>query len=177
MNLLNVENPYFWILTLVVIIIFCLSYATMIPQIQSGGHYDPFRITPNHPDRDVDFSQIYLGGPTKCFSCEKDLIRRGGPYHLAHSTRCFSCEQQAIQQHGQKAFQFGQPNKCFSCEAQQIGNNPFKHDFGGINGEGFDDKLQLEGVGLPTKYGRAVGLTRHEYNTQNPMEYGLTMQH
>tara|TARA_B100001093_G_scaffold213054_2_gene204397 strand:- start:4117 stop:4269 length:153 start_codon:yes stop_codon:yes gene_type:complete len=38
----------------------------------------------------------YLSGPTKCFSCERDLIRRYGTKYadLAQPSKCFSCERQ-----------------------------------------------------------------------------------
>lgn len=68
---------------------------------------------------------LYLGGPTKCFSCEKNAIKRGLPTYMAHSTKCFSCEQQANRQYGPEYGQFGQDNKCFDCESQYA-KNPFK---------------------------------------------------
>ena len=37
-----------------------------------------------------------MGGPTKCFSCEKELAMRygGDVADLAQPTKCFSCERQ-----------------------------------------------------------------------------------
>ena len=38
----------------------------------------------------------FLGGPSKCFSCERDLARRYGLEYsdLSQPTKCFSCERQ-----------------------------------------------------------------------------------
>ena len=83
-------------------------------------------------------NRLYLGGPTKCFSCEKDIIARGGPTYLAQPTKCFDCEAQGSYTYGPWAAHFGQNNKCFSCESQYA-NNPFKQEqpknqFGRIGG-------------------------------------------
>lgn len=62
------------------------------------------------------FRNYYLGQPTKCFSCEKQLPHPikylGGP------TKCFSCERDIARRYGLKYSDLGQPTKCFSCEAQ-----------------------------------------------------------
>ena len=36
----------------------------------------------------------WIGKPSKCFSCEQDLIYRYGPNsaNLGHGTKCFDCE-------------------------------------------------------------------------------------
>lgn len=64
------------------------------------------------------FSNIYLGQPTKCFDCERELPRDykylGGP------TKCFSCEQQYIRMYGPEYADLAQPTKCFDCERQYL---------------------------------------------------------
>ena len=64
-------------------------------------------------------SSLYLSGPTKCFSCEKDMIERAGPdwAWLGKQSKCFDCEKQLAA---------GDPNlanlthgtKCFACETE-----------------------------------------------------------
>jgi hypothetical protein len=145
--------------------------ATFIPAqpwIQYPEYPAPFR-----GDR------LYLGGSTKCFSCEKDAIKRGLPTYLAHPTKCFSCDAQAAYNYGSWAGQFGQSNKCFSCESQYA-NNPFKTNpkvgatpycqpqscgtqnyvsrYGRADGQSYDDHLNNDGVGLTTGFGRVDGM-------------------
>ena len=117
-----------------------------------------------HPFRG---DNLYLGGPTKCFSCEKDVIKRGMPTYLSHATKCFSCEAQAAKTFGSWAGQFGQNNKCFSCESQYA-KNPFKMDtkcphndvsrYGRADGQSYDDQINNEGVGLTAGFGRVDGM-------------------
>ena len=69
------------------------------------------------------FSSYYLGTPTKCFSCEREMVI---PYkYLGGRTKCFSCEKEIVKRYGPQYGSFGQPNKCFSCE-KQLGQNPLK---------------------------------------------------
>jgi hypothetical protein len=51
-----------------------------------------------HPGRifsaeyDVPPNERILQQPTKCFSCERDMIRRGIDPAYGNKTKCFSCE-------------------------------------------------------------------------------------
>lgn len=65
-------------------------------------------------------NRLYLAGPTKCFSCEQDMINRYGPEYayIGQPTKCFSCEKQLNNDLGPNYANFGQPTKCFSCEQQ-----------------------------------------------------------
>ena len=58
------------------------------------------------------FQSVYLGQPTKCFSCEKELPENlkylGGP------SKCYSCENQLLKSN--IIADLAQPTKCFSCE-------------------------------------------------------------
>jgi hypothetical protein len=65
----------------------------------------------------------YLGFSTKCFSCEKDMIKRGLPTYLAHPTKCVDCDVQMAKLYGSDAGHFGQNNKCLDCEPP----NPLRH--------------------------------------------------
>lgn len=67
-------------------------------------------------------NSLYLAGPTKCFSCEQDMINRYGPEYayMGQPTKCFSCEKKLANNLGPNYANFGQPTKCFSCEQQYI---------------------------------------------------------
>jgi hypothetical protein len=54
----------------------------------------------------------YLNSPSKCFSCEKQIIRTHGlaSVNLAQPTKCFDCEKQTKR---------SQPTKCFDCESSK----------------------------------------------------------
>jgi len=67
-------------------------------------------------------NRLYLSGPTKCFSCERDLIRRYGMSHayLGQPSKCFSCEKQIVANRGPQYGVLAQPTKCFSCEKQLL---------------------------------------------------------
>ena len=54
------------------------------------------------------FQPDYLGFPSKCFSCERDMIRQGLPVQLAHPAKCLDCQNSNDSSE--------QQNKCFSCE-------------------------------------------------------------
>jgi hypothetical protein len=143
--------------------------------------------------------ELYLGGSTKCFSCEKDMIRRGMPTYLAHPTKCFDCDYDARQKYGAWAGNFGQSNKCFSCESQ-YSPNPFKLEsyckklppgaspycnpecrthsqwsgFGTIGGKAINENIGNGSVGLVHGFGAADGTegeTRE--GDQNPIGYTL----
>lgn len=58
-------------------------------------------------------SDTYLKFPTKCFGCEREMIRQGLPTYLSHPTKCFSCE---AEHQNNDDIHFEQNNKCFSCE-------------------------------------------------------------
>lgn len=66
--------------------------------------------------------RLYLSGPTKCFSCERDMINRYGHQYayLGKPTKCFSCEKQFAHAHSPGYAVLGQPTKCFSCEKQYL---------------------------------------------------------
>lgn len=66
--------------------------------------------------------RLYLSGPTKCFSCERDLIRRYGMQYayMGQPTKCFSCEKQIVANRGPQYGVLAQPTKCFSCERQLL---------------------------------------------------------
>jgi hypothetical protein len=138
------------------------------PWIGSPEYPSPYRL-----------NQFYLGGPSKCFSCEKDVIQRGAPPQLGRHTRCFDCEKQV----GRPTY--GNPqrrrgHRCGDCDRPidqtgSCGCNPRKTQFGLVNGEAFTDQIDPTGVDLPITYGRADGLTEHEANTANPINYDLTV--
>ena len=220
----NFNGNYLWIGILIGIIIVCafasrhrnLEYydGTFIPSVQHVVHpkchvpHPKYHV--EHPKHHVPhpkhmvprpkhsvphrLDKLYLGGPTKCFSCEKQMIKRGLPTYLAHPTKCFDCDVQSADSYGSWAGHFGQNNKCFSCEAQYA-QNPYlftgvsKHprskeckkvSFGHkitcghkhgqklnyqINSDGFDSKKTCD---------RHDGLgDQHEGDTQNPVSYSL----
>lgn len=64
--------------------------------------------------------RLYLSSPTKCFSCEQDMINRYGPEYawMGKPSKCFSCERDLINRYGPNAGNLGHGTKCFSCERQ-----------------------------------------------------------
>lgn len=64
--------------------------------------------------------RLYLSGPTKCFSCERDMIQRLGPQYayMGKPSKCFDCEKQFAHSKSPGYAVLGQPTKCFSCEKQ-----------------------------------------------------------
>jgi len=63
--------------------------------------------------RREQFSDLYLAGPTKCFSCERQF---GSEYAWkGKATKCFSCEQQFASVDPDQA-NYSHGTKCFSCE-------------------------------------------------------------
>ena len=62
---------------------------------------------------------LYLSGPTKCFSCERDMIRRAGPEWawMGKQTKCFDCEKQLARVHPNLA-NLTHGTKCFDCERE-----------------------------------------------------------
>ena len=62
--------------------------------------------------------RLYLSSPTKCFSCEQDMINRYGPEYawMGKPSKCFSCEQDLIKMYGPNAANLGHGTKCFDCE-------------------------------------------------------------
>ena len=69
-------------------------------------------------------SCLYLAGPTKCFSCEKDLVNRYGCEYayLGQPTKCFDCENSLHYSHGPNYANLAQPTRCFDCEHQLLQN-------------------------------------------------------
>ncbi len=61
---------------------------------------------------------LYTAGPTRCFSCERDLINRYGyDYaYLGKPTKCFDCEREIAGKYGHNYANLTQPTRCFSCE-------------------------------------------------------------
>jgi DNA-directed RNA polymerase subunit N (RpoN/RPB10) len=60
----------------------------------------------------------FMSRPSKCFSCEKDIIRRMGPEYawMAQPTKCFSCESQIYNNYKNPALGvLGGPTRCPSC--------------------------------------------------------------
>lgn len=59
------------------------------------------------------FIGYYMGGKTKCFSCEADMIARGGPLYMGRPTKSFASERdlatRGVPPH------FAQPSSCYSC--------------------------------------------------------------
>ena len=111
-------NSYWLILIFILIIVDFYYLKLSKQQLESFQMIDTG--DPSHVRSGTDRGCLYLAGPTKCFSCEKDLIRRYGCEHayLGQPTKCFSCEQQLHQQKGPDYANLGQPTKCFSCESQ-----------------------------------------------------------
>ena len=67
-----------------------------------------------------NFNLLYLSGPTKCFSCEKDMIMRHGHSGYAwmgKPSKCFDCEQQFARVTPNLA-NMSHGTKCFACEEQ-----------------------------------------------------------
>ncbi len=62
--------------------------------------------------------RLYLSSPTKCFSCEQDMIKRYGPEYawIGKPSKCFSCEQDLIYRYGPNSANLGHGTKCFDCE-------------------------------------------------------------
>ena len=68
-------------------------------------------------------SQLYRAGPTRCFSCEQDLINRYGNTDMAYMgkpTRCFDCERQMVEMGTPNLANLTQPTRCFSCESELL---------------------------------------------------------
>ena len=67
------------------------------------------------------FTPLYLAGPTKCFSCERDMIARhgGDPSYawMGKPSKCFDCEQQLAAVDPNLA-NLTHGTKCFGCEEQ-----------------------------------------------------------
>ena len=64
-------------------------------------------------------STLYLSGPTKCFSCERQMINMYGPEYawMGKQSKCFSCEKQLADVNPDLA-NFTHGTKCFDCEKQ-----------------------------------------------------------
>lgn len=77
------------------------------------------------PTEGEGFAPMYLSGPTKCFSCERDMIARHGNTDFAwmgQPSKSFDSERQLAQVHPQYANR-AHGTKCFSCEEQADGGN------------------------------------------------------
>ena len=73
------------------------------------------------PSSESFFTPLYLSGPTKCFSCERDMIARNGgdPSYawMGKPSKCFDCEQQLAAVDPNLA-NLTHGTKCFGCEEQ-----------------------------------------------------------
>jgi hypothetical protein len=69
-------------------------------------------------------NRLYLSGPTKCFSCERDMIRRLGPEYawMGKQSKCFDCEAQLARIDPNLA-NYTHGTKCFDCESQLEDSN------------------------------------------------------
>ena len=65
----------------------------------------------------LGLDQLYLTNSTKCFSCERDLIRRYGPQWawMGQNSKCFDCERQLASNIEPTYGALGNVSKCFSC--------------------------------------------------------------
>ncbi len=63
------------------------------------------------------FSDLYLSGPTKCFSCERQMINQYGSKYAwrGKQSKCFDCEQQMASVNPDSG-NLTHGTKCFSCE-------------------------------------------------------------
>jgi len=169
------DENYLWAAILIGILIICSItirreyFDTGAPYTRDGvgAPFIPSQPWIEYPEYPAPYrgDQLYLGGSTKCFSCEKDMIKRGLPTYLAHPTKCVDCEAQGINEYGAWAGHYGQNNKCFSCESQYA-PNPFKLESYGIKlrpGSGmapYCDEQELKKCGTGpqvSRYGRADG--------------------
>lgn len=64
-------------------------------------------------------SRLYLSGPTKCFSCERQMINTYGPEYawMGKQSKCFSCERQLASINPDLA-NYTHGTKCFDCEKE-----------------------------------------------------------
>ena len=193
-----ISDNYLWIGILIAIVALCLfrHRGSSAPYGQTGGAAtfipaEPWIEAPEYP-APYRTDRFYLGGSTKCFSCEKDLMDRGQYPYKARPTMCFDCEAQARQQFGPMGAQFGQPSKCFSCEnapnpyrmpRQKLCGSlikrpscPFarRDSFGQAAGQAYNDIPPSPSVGLTKGFGSAEGLDRHEADTANPIDYRVS---
>ena len=67
------------------------------------------------------YSNFYLGQPTKCFDCERQLSSNNK--YLGGPSKCFDCEAQYVKTHGPEYADLAQPTKCFDCEKQFANSN------------------------------------------------------
>lgn len=82
-------------------------FIAIIIQLLSGigieGFMNPLALAQNTKCVDCEIAmgptRTYLGGSSKCFDCEQDILNRTGNPLLA---------------------ELGQPSKCFDCEAQVL---------------------------------------------------------
>jgi DNA-directed RNA polymerase subunit N (RpoN/RPB10) len=67
------------------------------------------------------FQTVFLGQPTKCFSCERQMQKNctnANCTYLGGPSKCFSCEKQ-LASHNIPA-DLAQPTKCFQCEKNMM---------------------------------------------------------
>jgi hypothetical protein len=91
------------------------------PNLETGRHYQEPTYIPirtGSPGPGVIGRPIFRmdPGPTKCFSCEQQMIATHQSPGLANPTKCFACQKQIIAQ-GQDPT-LGNTTRCFSCQDQ-----------------------------------------------------------
>ena len=64
----------------------------------------------------IVFEKFYDTVPTKCFDCEKEIIKKKGKKnaYLGAPTKCFSCQQEYYNK--DVPVEFSNRTKCFSCQ-------------------------------------------------------------
>ncbi len=190
------EN-YLWSVILVGLLIICCVRTEKeffeAPSIQSIPEIASQNVSPGYRA-----DKLYLGGSTKSFSCEKDLIRQGQPPYLGNPTKCFACGSQARNIYDPNFGQYGQSNKCFSCESN-FALNPFRNEiysersskchnlnqpiqkcqkshrrqYETIGGQSYNDNIENDNVGLFNGFGRVDGMGFNRESNQNPTGYKL----
>lgn len=75
-----------------------------------------------------NLEKFVISRPSKCFSCEKEIIRKEGIFNVwkALPTKCFDCEHQYLI-NKKNPYNTG-PTKCFSCEKQFHNNKKKSHN-------------------------------------------------
>ena len=71
-----------------------------------------------------NYANYYLGQPTKCFDCERQMPVN--KKYLAGPTKCFDCEKDIKGKFGPQYANLGHNTKCFDCELQ-MGKNVTKN--------------------------------------------------
>src|SRR5207253_5353692 len=99
---MEVDQTYFWCgVFLAIIVVCCLTGRCAVgrgfpsfQQIEGMAPFIPAMPWIEYPSYPAPFrgDKLYLGGSTKCFSCEKHIREQGLPEYLARPTKCVDCE-------------------------------------------------------------------------------------